>query len=121
MGKFPVCLIDISQGALICLVQRLRQIGQCMLDTCWNTAADVYHLTIHPAEPTSQKSAEIIFKFSIGNLHPVGFFREDVNDQFLVLRFPFSVFRVCINGRLNILLDVPLLFALIMQGNGAEN
>jgi hypothetical protein len=24
MGEFPFCLVDLSQGALICLVERLR-------------------------------------------------------------------------------------------------
>jgi len=27
MGEFPVSLIDVSQGPLICLVQRLWQVG----------------------------------------------------------------------------------------------
>ena len=53
MSKLPVRLIDLSQGALVCLIQRLWQVCQCMLDTCWDAAADVNQLTVDPAEPTS--------------------------------------------------------------------
>jgi hypothetical protein len=41
MGEFPVCLIDLSQAALISLFQRLWQVGQRVLDTRWDAATDV--------------------------------------------------------------------------------
>ena len=54
IGEFPVCVIDISQRALIRLIQRLWQVGQCILDLCWDAAAQVVRLTLYPSEPTSQ-------------------------------------------------------------------
>ena len=55
MGEFPVWLPDLSQGALICLVQRLWQLVQSTPDTRWDATADVGQLTLCPTEPTSQK------------------------------------------------------------------
>jgi hypothetical protein len=53
-------------------------------------------------------------EFSIDVLHPVGFFREDVDGQFSVLFFPhFCCTRV--NDRLDVVLDIPLLSTFIMQ------
>ena len=49
-------------------------------------------------------------------LHPVGLFREDVDDQLLVFRCPPFVFWMRVNGGLDIDLDVPILLALVMQG-----
>ena len=54
-------------------------------------------------------------------LHSVRFFGKDVDDHLLVLRFPLFIFGMRIDGRLDILLDVPSLFALFMKGNRAEN
>src|SRR6266403_3947837 len=53
IGNFPHCLTDLSQGALICLVERLWHIGQCMPDMCWDTVANIDQLAIHPTEPIS--------------------------------------------------------------------
>jgi hypothetical protein len=56
---------------------------------------------------------------SIDALHPVGLLREDIDDQLLVLCSPLSIFW-CVNDRFDLDLNVPLLFALLMQGNTAE-
>ena len=55
--------------------------------------------------------------FRIDGLHPVGLFHEDVDDQFLVLRFPPFVFWVRVYDRLDIIFDVSLLSSLVMKGN----
>jgi hypothetical protein len=60
-------------------------------------------------------------EYSIGALHPVGFFREDVNHQLFVLRFPPSVFWMRANDRLDIVLNVSILSSLFMKGNTVEN
>ena len=59
-------------------------------------------------------------EFSIDVLHPVRFFREDVDGQFPVLIIPpFCCTRV--NDRLDVLLDIPLLSTLVMQRNREES
>ena len=55
-------------------------------------------------------------ELSIEALHPVGLFGKDIDDQFLVFRFPPSVFWMRVNDRLDIVLNVPLLSALVVQG-----
>ena len=56
-------------------------------------------------------------EFNIVASHPVGFFREDVNDQLFVLYFPASVFWMRDNDRLDIIFNVFLLSFLVMKGN----
>jgi hypothetical protein len=46
---------------------------------------------------------------------------EDVDDQLFMFRFPPSFFWVRVNDRLDVVLDVPLLSTLVMQGNVARN
>src|ERR1700679_2867606 len=53
-------------------------------------------------------------------LHAIGLFCEDVDHQLLVLRFPPSILRMRVNDRLDVVLNVSLLSALVMQGNSAE-
>jgi hypothetical protein len=59
-------------------------------------------------------------EFSVDALHPVRFFRESVDGQFPVLIIPhFCCTRV--NDRLDVVLDIPLLSALVMQRNRVES
>ena len=121
MRKFPPCIIDPSQGTLICLVQRLWQFCQHSRDIFWEAVANVDHLTIHPFEPMSQKEvSESHQEFSIDRLHPIRFFYEDVDGQFPVLFIPPFYF-TRVNDRLDVVLDIPPLSILVMQGNTAEN
>jgi len=60
-------------------------------------------------------------EFSIDVLHPVRFFRENVDGKFPVLFFPPSFFGTRVNDRLDVVLDIPLLSTLVVQGNRAEN
>ena len=60
-------------------------------------------------------------EFSIGVLHPIRFFYEDVDGQFPVLFFPCSFLLTRVNDRLDVVLDIPPLPTLVMQGNRAEN
>ena len=60
-------------------------------------------------------------EFSIDALHPICFSREDVDNQLLVFRFPPSARWMCVNDRLDIVLDVFLLSSLVMEGNIAGN
>ena len=60
-------------------------------------------------------------EFSIGVLHPIRFFHEDVDGQFPVLFFPCSFLWTRVNDRLDVVLDIPPLPTLVMQGNRAEN
>ena len=53
--------------------------------------------------------------------HAIGLFCEDVDDQLLVLRFPPSIHRMRVNDRLDVVFNISLLFAFIMQGNRAES
>jgi hypothetical protein len=59
--------------------------------------------------------------FSNDTIHPVGFFCEDVDDQLLVLRCPSYVFWMCVDDRLDIVLDVSLLSSLVMKGDIERN
>ena len=67
------------------------------------------------------KMSESRHKYIICALHAVSLIYEDVDDQLLVLRFPPSVFWMSVNDRVDIGLDVLLLFTLVVQGNRAEN
>ena len=60
-------------------------------------------------------------EFSIDVLHPIRLFYDDINGQLSVLFFPPSFFWVRVNDRLDVVLDVPRLSTLVMQGNRAEN
>src|SRR5713226_9211073 len=53
-------------------------------------------------------------KIRIGALHAVGFICEDVDNQLLMLCFPPFVFSMCVNDRLDVILDVLLLSSLVM-------
>ena len=61
--------------------------------------------------------------FRIQPLHRAGVFRENFDGQLLVLCFPpFDVWmRISTKDKLDIFLDIPLLFGLVMQGNVAKN
>ena len=60
-------------------------------------------------------------EFSIDTLHPVGLFCKDIDDELLVLHFPPPVSWMRVNDGLDIVFNVPLLFALVMQGNAVGN
>jgi hypothetical protein len=60
-------------------------------------------------------------EFSIDVLHPVRIFHEDVDDQFPVLFFPPPFLWMRLNDRLDVVLDIPILSSLVMQGNRTEN
>src|SRR5229473_2575426 len=53
--------------------------------------------------------------------HSASHFCEDLSDELLFLPFPLFAFSMRVNGRLNVLFNVSSLFALVVQGNGAEN
>ena len=53
-------------------------------------------------------------------LHSVGISRKHVDDQFLVLSFPFSHFRVCIDNRPDVVNYVLPLSALFLKGNRSK-
>jgi hypothetical protein len=88
VGKFPICIFDVSQGALIGLIEGLRKFIQSMLDACGKAAPKVEDLTINPSE------------------HPVGLFYEHINDPFLVGRCPSSHIRICVYDRPDIVFDI---------------
>src|SRR6266850_2269419 len=50
VGKFPICLIDLSQGAFICFIDRLWQLGQDITDAFWGAARKMNELTMCPTE-----------------------------------------------------------------------
>ena len=122
MGEFPLCVSDPPQGTLICLAQRLWKFCQYLRDILWEAVANVDHLTIHPFEPTSQKEvSESHQELSIDVLHPIRIFYEEVDGQFLVHYFPGSFFWTRVNDRFDVVLDIPFLSNLVMQGNRMEN
>ena len=60
-------------------------------------------------------------EFCTGALHAIGLFCEDVDHQSLVLRFPSFILRMLVNDRLDVVLNISPLSALIVQGNRAES
>ena len=50
-GRFPLCLLNLSQSALICLIKRRRQFVQDIPDISWEAVGEAYKLTIDPSEP----------------------------------------------------------------------
>jgi hypothetical protein len=60
-------------------------------------------------------------QFSIDVLHPIRFFDKGVEGQFLVILFPPCFYCACVNDRLDVVLYIPLLSTLVMQGNRAES
>src|SRR6266852_8510510 len=67
------------------------------------------------------KMSESRRNFCTEALHAIGLCREDVDDQSLVLRFPPFILRMRVNDRLDILLNVSFLPALVVQGNREES
>jgi hypothetical protein len=67
------------------------------------------------------KMSESHREFCTEALHAIGLCCEDVDDQLLVLRFPPSIVRVRVDDRLDVLLNVSFLSALVVQGNRAES
>jgi hypothetical protein len=72
MGEFPVCLIDLSQGAPICSSSVSWQVGQCMSDTCRDAAANVDHLAIHPLN-LRHRNERVVKKFRLTPYIPSAF------------------------------------------------
>src|SRR5258708_19086567 len=60
-------------------------------------------------------------QFGTHALHPARLFCEVLSDELLLLRFPPFAFSMRVNDRLNVLFNVSSLFALVVQGNRAEN
>ena len=67
------------------------------------------------------KMSESHQEFCTEALHAIGLFREDVDHQLFLLRFPLPNPPVSVNDRLDEVLDVSLLAVLVMQGNRAES
>ena len=51
LSRFPLCLFNLSQSPLICLIKRRRQSVQNILDILWETFGKVCELTVYPSEP----------------------------------------------------------------------
>jgi len=51
LGRFPLCLLNLSQSAFICLIKRLRQLVQDIPYIAWEAVGEVCELTIDPSEP----------------------------------------------------------------------
>jgi len=51
LGRFPLCLFNLLQGAFIRLIKRLRQFVQDIPDIPWEAIGEVCELTIDPSEP----------------------------------------------------------------------
>ena len=59
-----------------------------------------------------------IDNFALRALHAIGLLCKGVDNQLFVLRFPPSILRVRVNDRLDVVLNVSHLSALVMQRNG---
>ena len=62
MGKLPVCVVDLSQGAFICSIECLGQFFEGMLDTPWEAFGEVVQLTMDPSEPTREVRVRVVKK-----------------------------------------------------------
>jgi len=62
LGKLPVGVVDLSQGAFICPIECLGQFFEGMLDTPWEAFAEVVQLTMDPSEPTREVRVRVVKK-----------------------------------------------------------
>ncbi len=79
---------------------------------------DVSHKCVPPDNPPNgtyiTEMSKTHQEISIDALHAIGFFCEDVGDQLLMLCSPPFVFFMCVNDRLDVILDVLLLSSLVI-------
>src|SRR5712672_697094 len=53
MCMFSVCLIDVLQDPLVCLIQRFRQFVKNASYTRRETVSECFQLTVYPTKPAS--------------------------------------------------------------------
>ena len=51
LGRFPLWFLNLSQSALVRLIESLRQSVQNILDIPWEAVGEVRELTIYPSKP----------------------------------------------------------------------
>src|SRR5258708_18642903 len=90
-----------------------------MSDTWRKTATKGFQLTENPPEP--ERQLRTYYEYKSIHLHSISSFSEDLNDEFLILLLPppHDHLRVRVNDRPNIVLDILLLSAFIMEGHSA--
>ena len=98
------------------LASRIVQAGYLRVCRCKCSPADNLPTGTYVTEMSESHQ-----EFCIEALHAIGLFCEDVDHQLLVLRFPPSSLSMRVNDRLDVVFDVSLLSALVMQGNRAES
>ena len=50
-GRFALCLFDLSQSALVCLIKGRQQFVQNILSIPWESVGEVCELTLYPSKP----------------------------------------------------------------------